>query len=123
LTITKRRKWTSSAEYELDVWIGGDDGVETKSFLFLVESEKLKVKSMQNYKDLQVWKKSHDLTLEIYKVTKLFPKEEVFGLVSQLRRASSSIPTNIAEGSGRFFRKILHHFYKFHLVQVRKLNT
>lgn len=60
---------------------------------------------MQNYKDLQVWKKSHDLTLEIYKVTKLYPKEEIFGLVSQLRRASSSIPTNIAEGSGRFTQK------------------
>jgi four helix bundle protein len=70
---------------------------------------------MQNYKDLQVWKKSHDLTLEIYKATKLFPKEEVFGLVSQLRRASSSIPTNIAEGSGRFTQKDFASFLQISL--------
>ncbi len=70
---------------------------------------------MQNYKDLQVWKKSHDLTIEIYKVTKLYPKEEVFGLVSQLRRASSSIPTNIAEGSGRFTQKDFASFLQISL--------
>ena len=66
---------------------------------------------MQNYKDLQVWSKSHKLTLEVYKITKTFPKEEIFGLVSQLRRASSSIPTNIAEGSGRFTQKYFASFF------------
>ena len=56
---------------------------------------------MLNFKDLEIWKRSHKLTLEIYKATQHFPKEEVFGLTSQIRRAVSSIPTNIAEGCGR----------------------
>lgn len=70
---------------------------------------------MQNYKDLQVWNKSHELTLDIYKITKAFPKEEVFSLVSQLRRAASSIPTNIAEGSGRFTQKDFASFLQISL--------
>ena len=53
------------------------------------------------YKDLSVWKLGMDLVIEIYKVTMKFPKEELFGLVSQMRRAAVSIPSNIAEGSGR----------------------
>lgn len=56
---------------------------------------------MLNFKDLVVWQRSHHLTLEIYKVTQCFPKEEMFGLTSQIRRAVSSIPTNIAESCGR----------------------
>jgi four helix bundle protein len=56
---------------------------------------------MQDFKNLKVWQKSHELTLEIYKVTAKFPKEELFGLTSQIRRASSSISANIAEGCGR----------------------
>ena len=53
---------------------------------------------MQDFRKLNVWGKSHKLTLEIYKVTRNFPKEELFGLTSQIRRSTSSIPTNIAEG-------------------------
>jgi four helix bundle protein len=56
---------------------------------------------MQRFTDLKVWEKSHALTLDIYKITNAFPSEERFGLVSQLRRAASSVPTNIAEGSKR----------------------
>jgi four helix bundle protein len=56
---------------------------------------------MRNFLNLEIWKKSHQLTLKIYKTTKHFPKEEMFGLTSQMRRSSSSIPTNIAEGCGR----------------------
>ena len=56
---------------------------------------------MQSFKKLQVWEKSHDLTLKIYGVTSHFPREEIYGLTSQIRRASASIPTNIAEGCGR----------------------
>ncbi len=56
---------------------------------------------MRNYKDLMVWEKAHKLTLAIYKETNAFPKEERFGLTSQVRRASSSIPANLAEGCGR----------------------
>lgn len=70
---------------------------------------------MQNYRDLQVWVKSHELTLEIYNITKSFPQDELYGLVSQLRRASSSIPTNIAEGSGRFTQKDFASFLQISL--------
>ncbi len=48
-----------------------------------------------------VWKKSHDLTMRVYNLTSQFPREEIYGLTSQIRRACASIPTNIAEGSGR----------------------
>ncbi len=54
-----------------------------------------------NYKDLGFFKKAHEFTLEIYKVTKDFPKEEKYGLSSQLKRASASIGSNIAEGSAK----------------------
>ena len=56
---------------------------------------------MQNFKDLKVWEKSHQLTLSIYKTSAKFPKEEVYSLTNQLRRASASIPANIAEGCGK----------------------
>jgi four helix bundle protein len=56
---------------------------------------------MRNYKNYTVWQDGHQLTMSIYNLTKQFPKEELFGLTSQLRRATSSIPTNIAEGCGR----------------------
>ena len=56
---------------------------------------------MRDYKKYDIWKLSHFLTLEIYKITEDFPKEEVFGLTSQIRRASSSIGINIVEGCGR----------------------
>lgn len=56
---------------------------------------------MKDFRTLQVWEKSHCLTIELYKETKCFPKDEVYGITSQLRRATSSVPTNIAEGCGR----------------------
>ena len=56
---------------------------------------------MQNFRKLQVWEKSHNLTLKIYELTSEFPREEIYGLTSQIRRAGTSIPTNIAEGCGR----------------------
>jgi four helix bundle protein len=54
-----------------------------------------------NWRDLQVWKKAHILTTQIYKITKDFPKEERFGLTSQIQRAAYSIPLNIVEGHSR----------------------
>ena len=56
---------------------------------------------LKNYKELSIWQKSYQLCLEIYRITKEFPKEERYGLTSQIRRASVSIPSNIAEGYGR----------------------
>jgi four helix bundle protein len=56
---------------------------------------------MKDYKKLVVWEKSHKLVLSIYKATRAFPKEEQYGLVSQVRRAAASTPTNIAEGCGK----------------------
>jgi len=65
---------------------------------------------MQSFKDLEVWQKSVDLTLEIYKLTKRFPKEEKFDLISQMRRCAISVPSNIAEGWGRESTKQYIHF-------------
>jgi four helix bundle protein len=56
---------------------------------------------VKDFRDLKVWERSHKLTLEIYKVTSGFPRDELYGLTSQIRRSCSSIPTNIAEGCGR----------------------
>ena len=67
---------------------------------------------MQDFKKLQVWQKSHDLTLRIYELTSRFPREEMYGLTNQIRRACASIPTNIAEGCSRGssadFARFLH---------------
>jgi four helix bundle protein len=56
---------------------------------------------LKNYKELKVWKKSYHLCLEIYRVTKKFPNEEKYGLISQIRRSAVSVPSNISEGYGR----------------------
>ncbi len=88
---------------------------------------------MQNgFEKLEVWKKAHDLTLRIYKITETFPKEEKFRLTSQLCRAVSSIPTNIVEGRGRYHKNEFKHFLyiargsleetKYHLILARDLS-
>lgn len=56
---------------------------------------------MQDFKKLKVWERSHNLALRVYAATSHFPKAELYGLTSQIRRSSVSIPANIAEGSGR----------------------
>ena len=56
---------------------------------------------MRNFRRLLVWERSHELTLKIYELTSKFPREEIYGLTSQIRRACASVPTNIAEGCGR----------------------
>jgi four helix bundle protein len=56
---------------------------------------------MRDFRGLKVWGKSHGLTLRIYELTSQFPREEIYGLTNQIRRACASIPTNIAEGCGR----------------------
>ena len=67
---------------------------------------------MKDFKELKVWEKAQKLTLAVYKGTRSFPKEELYGLTSQMRRSCSSIPANIAEGCGRSgdaeLRRFLH---------------
>ena len=65
---------------------------------------------MQSYRDLIVWQKADELAFQIYKVTEHFPKTETFGIMSQLRRAALSVPTNIVEGHGRASKKEFAHF-------------
>lgn len=70
---------------------------------------------MQNYKDLKVWEKAHQFTLGVYRVSRLFPKEEIYALTSQLRRAASSIAANIAEGCGKNTKKDFANFLNISL--------
>lgn len=65
---------------------------------------------MKDFRDFKVWEKAHEFVLETYRLTSNFPKHELFGLVSQMRRCSSSIPANIAEGCGRLGNSELHRF-------------
>jgi four helix bundle protein len=86
---------------------------------------------VRTFRDLKVWNKAHALVLEIYKTTRTFPVEEKFGLVAQLRRAASSVPTNIVEGHKRKGKKEYLHFLniadgsleetKYHLILGRDL--
>ena len=65
---------------------------------------------MRDFHKLIIWQRSHQLALKVYSISKLFPKDELFGLTSQIRRAVSSIPTNIAEGCVRASNKDFAHF-------------
>ena len=56
---------------------------------------------MRDFRKYEIWKLSHQLTLDIYKISSTFPNSEMYGITSQIRRASASIPTNISEGCGR----------------------
>ena len=57
---------------------------------------------MKDFHELRVWQKAHELTLAVYQITAAFPREELYGLTTQLRRACASIPANLAEGCGRY---------------------
>ena len=74
-----------------------------------------RTRMLKNYKELKVWQKSYELCLEIYRITANFPKEERYGLTSQIRRSVVSIPSNIAEGYGRKttldYVRMLYIFY------------
>jgi four helix bundle protein len=64
-----------------------------------------------SYRDLRVWQRALDLVIDVYDETRGFPKEELYGLVSQMRRAAVSIPSNIAEGKGRLTDRDRAHFF------------
>ena len=68
---------------------------------------------MRSYKDLDAWKNAMQLVKEVYLLTKKFPKEELYALTSQTKRAAVSVPSNIAEGLGRQYKKSLCSFYIF----------
>ncbi len=86
---------------------------------------------MRDFKKIQVWEKAHRLTLRLYTITALFPKEELYGLSSQIRRAAASIAANIAEGTGRDTQPELAQFIhiaagsaselEYHLILARDL--
>jgi four helix bundle protein len=66
--------------------------------------------TLQSFRDLQVWQRSMELTVAVYRLTQHFPREEAFGLTSQMRRSALSIPSNIAEGHGRMSPREFKHF-------------
>jgi len=76
---------------------------------------------MKAFRQLQVWQKAHSIVLEIYQVTVDFPMEERFGLISQIRRASISVPANIAEGCGRGSDAELAHFLQIAMGSASEL--
>jgi len=78
---------------------------------------------VQSYRDLVAWQKAMDLVTEIYRATKEFPKEEIFGLASQIRRAAVSIPCNIAEGRGKSSRKEYIYFLSHARASLLELET
>lgn len=65
----------------------------------------------ESYRDLRVWRRAMEFVSAVYEMTRSFPKEELYGLVSQMRRAAVSIPSNIAEGKGRITDRDRSHFY------------
>lgn len=76
---------------------------------------------MQDFRDLKVWVKSHSLALAIYEGTAAFPREETYGLTSQIRRAATSIPTNLAEGCGNSSRAEFARFLQMALNSASEL--
>lgn len=78
---------------------------------------------IKSFTDLQAWKEGHELVLIVYKITKEFPKDEMFGLVSQMRRAVISVTSNIAEGFSRISRKEKKQFYSTALGSITELQN
>jgi four helix bundle protein len=76
---------------------------------------------MRDFKSLMVWTKAHQLTLQVYRTTAAFPKDEQYGLTSQTRRAAASIPANIAEGCGRSSNPELARFMQIALGSASEL--
>jgi four helix bundle protein len=77
---------------------------------------------MRNYRDLQVWNKAHNLTLELYRLSREFPREEIYGVTSQLRRAAVSIGANLAEGCGRRTSSELARFVRIAMGSASELD-
>ena len=78
---------------------------------------------MNYFKELKVWQKAIELVTETYLKTQTFPKEEIYGLTSQIRRAAIYIPSNIAEGTGRSSNKEFQHFLDYSIGSLFELET
>jgi len=78
---------------------------------------------IRSFKDLDAWKEGHNLVMMVYEVTRLFPKEEIFGLVSQMRRCAVSITSNLAEGFSRQSYKEKIQFYSITLGSITELQN
>ena len=78
---------------------------------------------IKSFKDLNIWMRSIKIVKEIYQISKLFPKEEVYGLTNQVRRSAISIPSNIAEGFARFHNKEYRQFLFISLGSCAELST
>ncbi len=78
---------------------------------------------MHNFKELTIWKEAKDLSITIYKLTNSFPKSEIYGIISQINRASVSIPSNIAEGAGRNTNKDFSRFISIAIGSSFELET
>ncbi|OWY68798.1 hypothetical protein B7486_24045 [cyanobacterium TDX16] len=76
-----------------------------------------------SYRDLRVWQEGMNLATACYQVTKVFPKEEIYGMTSQIRRSAASIPANIAEGYGREYRAEYIHFLRIAQGSLKELET
>ena len=91
--------------------------------LYCVNLNKKTVKDMNYFKELKVWQKATELVTQIYQITNNFPKEEQFGIISQIRRSAISIPSNIAEGCGRKSTKEFNNFLGIALGSCFELET
>ncbi len=77
----------------------------------------------KSYRDLIAWQKAMDIVVAVYEVTTCFPKDEVYGLTSQLRRAAVSVPSNIAEGQGRHGEAEFRHFLRQSIGSLMEVET
>ena len=78
---------------------------------------------MKTHKDLDVWKRSLEFVMDIYKISRNFPKEEMYGITSQIRRSAVSIPSNISEGAARSSDKEFAHFISISLGSIAETET
>ncbi len=78
---------------------------------------------MHNFRELKIWQRSMDLAEVVYKMTLSFPKEEIYGLSSQLKRCAVSVPSNIPEGAGRASNKQFKHFLEFSMGSCNEIQT
>ena len=81
------------------------------------------IMGMHNFRELKIWQRSMTLAEEVYKATSTFPKEEIYGLTSQLRRCAVSVPSNISEGSGRATNRQFKHFLEFSMGSCNEIQT